>query len=300
MVLFVATYLVVKWLEAISQRACAALRLKGLDHILGLGVGVAEGLIVVYGFLVLAQVQTLIDTGPWFADSLVQERLPALDARQPAVSRTSGAGIGHDITAVFENIIGHHATTTVLCDEVAADRLPRAILLSGPAYSGKLSIALELARVLACTRTGDWGCECQVCLRHRDLGYPYLLLLGWRYWEAEIRAAADLLQRSQSAACYHFFVRAVRKLTRRYDGLLWEGDETRLRPAAGPVGRAERAAGRAGAGADGGGAGEALRQDRDAGGQAGDDRQDGQCPDQPDPQRGAMAAPVPRRRAARW
>ena len=137
---------------------------------------------------------------------------------------------------MFENIIGHDATTTVLRDEVTADRLPRAILLSGPAYSGKLSIALELARVLACARSGDWGCECEVCLRHRDLSFPYLLLLGWRYWEAEIRAAADLLQRSQSAACYHFFVRAVRKLTRRYDGILWEGDETRLRPAAGPVG----------------------------------------------------------------
>ena len=90
--------------------------------------------------------------------------------------------------------------------------------------------------MLACTRSGDWGCECEVCLRHRDLSFPYLLLLGWRYWEAEIRAAADLLQRSQSAACHHFYVRAVRKLTRRYDGLLWEGDETRLRPAAGPVG----------------------------------------------------------------
>lgn len=137
---------------------------------------------------------------------------------------------------MFENIIGHDATTTVLRDELAADRLPRAILLSGPAYSGKLSIALELARVLACARSGDWGCECEVCLRHRDLSFPYLLLLGWRYWEAEIRAASDLLQRSRSAACYHFFVRAVRKLTRRYDGLLWEGDETRLRPAAGPVG----------------------------------------------------------------
>ena len=74
-VLFVATYLVVKWLEAISQRACAALRLKGLDHILGFGVGIAEGLILVYGLLVLAQVQALIDTAPWFADSLVQERL---------------------------------------------------------------------------------------------------------------------------------------------------------------------------------------------------------------------------------
>lgn len=137
---------------------------------------------------------------------------------------------------MFENVIGHRATTTVLRAEVAAGRLPRAILLSGPAYSGKLSIALELARALTCTRAGDWSCSCGPCLRHRDLTFPYLVLMGWRYWEVEVRAAADLLQRSQSAAACYFFVRAVRKLTRRYDRLLWEGEETRLRPALAPVG----------------------------------------------------------------
>ena len=136
---------------------------------------------------------------------------------------------------MFENIIGHRATTTVLRDEVAAGRLPRAILLSGPAYSGKLSIALELARVLACQQAGDWGCDCAPCQRHRDLSFPYLVMMGWRYWEVEVRAAADLLQRSAAAASHFFFVRAVRKLTRRYDRLLWEGEETRLRPAVGPV-----------------------------------------------------------------
>lgn len=137
---------------------------------------------------------------------------------------------------MFENVIGHRITTTVLRGEVAAGRLPRALLLSGPAYSGKLSIALELARGLACAGAGDWGCGCGPCLRHRDLSFPYLVLMGWRYWEVEVRAAADLLQRSASAAACYFFVRAVRKLTRRYDRLLWEGEETRLRPAAGPVG----------------------------------------------------------------
>ena len=136
---------------------------------------------------------------------------------------------------MFENIIGHRPTTTVLRDEMGAGRLPRAVLLSGPAYSGKLSIALELARVLACARSGTWGCECGPCLRHRDLTFPYLVLMGWRYWEVEIRAAAALLQRSQSAASYYFYLRAVRKLTRRYDRLLWEGEETRLRPAVGSV-----------------------------------------------------------------
>ncbi len=125
--------------------------------------------------------------------------------------------------------------TALLRDEVTANRLPRALLLSGPAYSGKLSIALELARVLSCERSGSWGCECGRCTRHRDLSYPYLVLLGWRYWEAEIRAAADLLRRSSAAAARYFFVRAVRKLTRRYDRIIWEGDAARLRPALGPV-----------------------------------------------------------------
>ena len=136
---------------------------------------------------------------------------------------------------MFENIIGHAAVTGVLKAELASGRLPRALLLSGPAYGGKLSVALELARALSCRRGGAWGCTCAPCTSQRDLSYPYLILLGWRYWLAEIRAGADLLRRSSSPAAYFFFVRAVRKLTRRYDRILWEGDEARLRPALGPV-----------------------------------------------------------------
>ena len=125
--------------------------------------------------------------------------------------------------------------TGVLRAELAAGRLPRALLLSGPAYGGKLSVALELARALSCRQDGAWGCTCAPCVSQRDLSYPYLVMLGWRYWLAEIRAGADLLRRSNAPAAYFFFVRAVRKLTRRYDRIIWEGDEARLRPALGPV-----------------------------------------------------------------
>lgn len=74
-VLFVAGYLVVKLVEGLFQRARTALGLKGLDHLLGLGIGAAEGLVVVYGLLVLVQVQSVVDAEPWLADSLVRERL---------------------------------------------------------------------------------------------------------------------------------------------------------------------------------------------------------------------------------
>ena len=70
------------------------MRLKGLDRILGLAMGAAEGLIVVYLLLFLLHVQTVVDVASWFADSLVQELLlprlldimpfPALPSAQEA------------------------------------------------------------------------------------------------------------------------------------------------------------------------------------------------------------------------
>ena len=136
---------------------------------------------------------------------------------------------------MFENIVGHPTTTRLLEEEVQSGRFPRAALITGPAYSGKLSIALELARVLACSAGGVWGCGCDHCRRHRDLSYPYLVLMGGRYFALEIGAAVDLLRRSRTPPAYFFFVRAVRKLTLRYERLLWEGEEARLRPAEGAV-----------------------------------------------------------------
>ena len=94
LVLFVAGYLLVKLVEAMFESFFDGLRLKGLDRILGLVMGVAEGLIVVYLLLFLLHVQTLVETVPWFAGSLVQAWLlprlldimpfPALPSAQDA------------------------------------------------------------------------------------------------------------------------------------------------------------------------------------------------------------------------
>lgn len=75
LVLFVAGYLLVKLVEALFESVFSSMRLKGLDRILGLAMGVAEGLIVVYLLLFLLHVQTVVDTEGWFTGSLVQELL---------------------------------------------------------------------------------------------------------------------------------------------------------------------------------------------------------------------------------
>jgi DNA polymerase III delta prime subunit len=130
---------------------------------------------------------------------------------------------------MFENIIGQDSTVAILRQELASGTLPRALLLHGPQYGGKLSTALEIARVLTCSRTGDWSCGCPSCRRQRLLTHPGTVLAGSRYFEQEIAAAADVLARTRKAPAQYLFIRAVRKLTRRFDPMLWEGEESRVR-----------------------------------------------------------------------
>lgn len=131
---------------------------------------------------------------------------------------------------MFENIIGQANTIDTLRRELTDGTFPAAVLLQGPAYAGKLSTALEIARVLTCQQTADWSCPCSSCRRQRLLVHPNTLLAGSRYFDLEITAAADVLRRVRKAPSQYLFIRAVRKLTRRFDPLLWEADEAKIKP----------------------------------------------------------------------
>ncbi len=138
---------------------------------------------------------------------------------------------------MFENIIGQQESLRVLSEELAAERLPRALLFSGPAYSGKLSTALEVARVLTCVGDrGAWSCECSACRQQKELSHPQTVLLGSRYSEVEIAASAGSLLASRRPVTQYLFLRAVRKLTRRFDPTVFDAEDTRLRAAGEKVG----------------------------------------------------------------
>ncbi len=143
---------------------------------------------------------------------------------------------------MFENIIRQDEVTGLLREELREGRLPAALLFSGPEYSGKLSTALELARALCCENPeAPWGCGCRSCESHRLLEYPHLLMLGGRYFHREIAACADTLRRTGSPSSRFLLIRGVRKLLRRYDPILWEGEEAKVQGAAAPMQAAEEA-----------------------------------------------------------
>jgi len=132
---------------------------------------------------------------------------------------------------MFENLVNQEAGKQLAAD-IKANRLPRAILLSGPEASGKLTAALETARILSCHQKpqGKWTCTCPSCLQHKALICSNLMLLGPRDCSLEISAAAKAFTEAHFInakyidAARYLFLRSVRKLTLRFNGILWEGD----------------------------------------------------------------------------
>lgn len=136
---------------------------------------------------------------------------------------------------MFDNLLYQNASN-LLENDIKNGKLPGSILLSGPAASGKLTCALELARVLSCTGDGKhpkghWLCECQACRKSKELTNANVLIAGPRDCILEIYAAKKAFlnaayNNSRSlAATRYLFLRAVRKLTNRFSQILWEDDD---------------------------------------------------------------------------
>jgi DNA polymerase-3 subunit gamma/tau len=133
---------------------------------------------------------------------------------------------------MFENLIAQPASDLLIAD-IAARRLPPAMLFSGPDASGKLTAALELARVLSCAEgTARWTCACGACARSKELTHQDLLIMGPRNSTLEIRAAAAAFLREKTVATRFLFIRSIRKLAIRFSPALAAEDDTRAQKAA--------------------------------------------------------------------
>lgn len=143
---------------------------------------------------------------------------------------------------MFDNLL-YQPVTSLLETDIAQNQLPQSILLSGKDCTGKLTCALEIARVLDCTGNekgikGFWTCQCPSCLKHKQLGSSNLIITGPRDCILEIGAAKKtLINAVYNGASYlmaarYLFLRSVRKLTLRFSPVLWEDDDKASKVAA--------------------------------------------------------------------
>lgn len=132
---------------------------------------------------------------------------------------------------MFENLLFQQHFTATIIRELEDGSLPQSILFYGEAYSGKLTAALELARVLNCELDGAWGCRCRSCLQNLTLDNPYTLLTGSRYCMQEIRQSSEVLISQRTIPSQYIFIRNVRKLIKRFNEDLWDRDDNKYKKA---------------------------------------------------------------------
>ena len=136
---------------------------------------------------------------------------------------------------MFDNLL-YQPVSSLLETDIIQNQLPQSLLLSGKEASGKLTCALEIARILDCSGDengvkGNWLCQCNSCLKHKQLGATNLIIAGPRDCILEIGAAKKTLinaiynQASYLMAARYLFLRSVRKLTLRFSPVLWEEDD---------------------------------------------------------------------------
>lgn len=133
---------------------------------------------------------------------------------------------------MYDNLL-HQNVTALLTNDIQKNQLPGAILFNGIQGSGKLTCALETARILSCTgeKKGYWLCTCPSCLQHKALVSNNLLITGPRDCTPEISAATKAFLNAVTANSKHLvasrylFLRSVRKLTSRFSPVLLKGDE---------------------------------------------------------------------------
>ena len=133
---------------------------------------------------------------------------------------------------MFKSIIAQSSSHVIAVD-ILAGAFPKGALFYGTQFAGKLTAALETARVLSCVEgSGDEACGCSSCAAQKELLNPDTLIMGARSCSPEIRAvAASFLASPEPQLCLSF-IRTVRKLTVRFSPVFAEGGDAKQAKAA--------------------------------------------------------------------
>ena len=132
---------------------------------------------------------------------------------------------------MYDNLLYQNADK-LLIDDIRNDTLPGSILFAGVDSCGKLTAALETSRILSCRNSprGKWTCTCSSCLQHKALVSSNTILLGPRDCSLEISASKKaflnaVINSSHVEATRYLFIRSVRKLTMRFNPVLWQDSD---------------------------------------------------------------------------
>jgi len=139
---------------------------------------------------------------------------------------------------MFENILFQDRAVQQIKLVFQNQAIAPAWLIHGPPVSGKLTFALEFARVLTCKEKvrGAWGCRCSSCQSHYLLNSPNLVLGGYKDFLGEVKLSSRALSKNPDIPKQRFhFYRAVKKVLKRIDPLFWDESDPKFKALTAPA-----------------------------------------------------------------
>ena len=124
---------------------------------------------------------------------------------------------------MFEALMPYRKeSATLLSQQIAAQVFPQAILFSGPRYGGRLTLAMETARVLSCQNDGSGWCTCASCKQFATYGMSNVVVVGTRDHKSRIEAALVNFAELLTEESRRQLVRTIRIMLLQYHGALLE------------------------------------------------------------------------------
>lgn len=125
---------------------------------------------------------------------------------------------------MFETILPHHeGVVATLKQQILEERLPHALLLSGPPFSGRLTLAYEIGRIVACSEKGEATCLCPTCRTYHRYAPTNLIFVGNREHKIRVSGALNAFKEELTKRRLNDLLFVVRMMISQYHPAL-EGE----------------------------------------------------------------------------
>jgi DNA polymerase-3 subunit gamma/tau len=122
------------------------------------------------------------------------------------------------------------AASELLAQQLRSGALPQALLLSGSRYSGRMHIALEIARVLSCSEQAHESCSCSSCKSYAHYAMRNVVSIGNRDHSTRIAAALARIASHPHAHTRQFLLYTVHLMLLQFHGALLGSTDAKSSP----------------------------------------------------------------------
>ena len=112
--------------------------------------------------------------------------------------------------------------TTRIARELIDGTFPHAVLFHGARFSGRMSIVLEICRILSCRKDGFSRCDCPSCKAFAVLETPNTVIISVRDHQSVLETAVKNLVEQRTDSSKRYLIRSVRIMLLQYHGALLE------------------------------------------------------------------------------